>query len=157
MCPRRTSGQPMSGGSILIRTGSPFPRAIRAAWAVFRAAASAAPLPGGTLSSARSQLSPTGASHGLRGLPGSVRGAGTGPSTSASMRQFRGGEESGESLRWAGHRRHPGHRREAQLGAFRQLAAGMADRVPAHQRLDRPQRRFGDDHHRAAVLLPPNQ
>lgn len=71
-------------GSILIRTGSPFPLAIRAACAVFSAAASAAPLPGGTRSRTRSQLAPTGASHGLRGRPGSAAGTGTGPSTSAS-------------------------------------------------------------------------
>ncbi len=76
---------PMSGGSIRIRTGSLTPRAIRAAWAAFSAAASAAPLPGGTRTSARSHCSPGRRRTHPGAVPRAVRtGSGTGPSTSAS-------------------------------------------------------------------------
>ncbi|CAM5483327.1 hypothetical protein SFUMM280S_05026 [Streptomyces fumanus] len=60
------------------------PRAIRAACADFSAAARAAPRPGGTRTSARSQCSPGGGAPGRRAPPGAVTGIGTGPSTSAS-------------------------------------------------------------------------
>lgn len=75
--PAAGATHPMSNGSTRIRTRAPSltPRAIRAACALFNAAANAAPLPGGTRINARSPCSPLGAHPasappGLRGSPG---------------------------------------------------------------------------------------
>ena len=120
-------------------------RAIRAACAAFSAAASAAPLPGGTRTSARSHCSPAGGVPGRRGPARLGDRHRHRPQHLGLRGQFRG--------RAAARRPPPARPVTAAIrdtggkpSSARSASSRTAwpDRVPAHQRLHRPQRRLGD-------------